>query len=343
MAITREAAGTFHDPLVGPDETGLPDGFFDRLMFNLHPVDALAPSLITGFGIYPGKDTSDGFVVVSDRAEQRNLRFSTVLGVGGRAGAGPLRVEVVEPNREWRLRLAPNEIDVEFDLTWRARTPAWFGTIAVTNASTQRTSFDHLFQSGRYQGTLTIDGAGTRVDGWYGQRDRSRGVRTMSGGQGLHIWYQAQFPEFAVGFLLVETRTHERLLLEGAIMAEDGTLDPIIDVRHALEFTDGLDLIGGQVEVRTASGRRHLMHADAGVGGGYMAGAGYGGHHGISHGLDHIESDRYPLDGSISPRTLDSALTDRLCAFDLDGVAGVGIFEFALSRSNSYRYQPSLR
>jgi hypothetical protein len=35
-------------------------------------------------------------------------------------------------------------------------------------------------------------------------------------------------------------------------------------------------------------------------------------------------------------------LTDRLCAFDLGGVAGSGIFEFALTRSSSYRYRPSL-
>ncbi|GGL16997.1 DUF7064 domain-containing protein [Nocardia jinanensis] len=343
MAITQEPSRVFHDPLVGPEQTGLPDGFFDRLMFNLHPVDALSPSLITGFGIYPGKDTADGFVVVSDATEQRNLRFSTVLSATERDGAGPLRVEVVEPNRVWRLRLTQNEIGAEFDLTWRARTPAWFGEIAVTNASAQRTSFEHLFQSGHYEGSLTLDGTRVPVDGWYGQRDRSRGVRTMSGGQGLHIWYQAQFPDCSIGFLLVETRSHDRLLLEGAVMGEDGTLDGIVDVRHALEFTDGLDLVGGKVAVSTATGRTYLVDADARAGGGFMAGAGYGGHHGVSQGLDHVESDRFPLDGSVSPRMLDSALTDRLCAFTLDGVAGSGIFEFALTRSSSYRYRPSLR
>lgn len=342
MVTAQDATGTFHDPLVGPEEKDLPKGFFDRLMFNMHPTDALSPSIIMGFGIYPPAGTADGFVVVSGATEQRNLRFSTRLGETDRRGAGPLRCEVVEPNKQWRLRLAPNEIGAEFDLTWRARTPAWWGEVAVTNSSAQRTSFDHLFQSGRYEGTLSIDGHSVAVDGWYGQRDRSRGVRTMSGGQGLHIWYQAQFPEFSIGFLLVETRGHERLLLEGAVMREDGRLDTVTEVRHALEFTDGLDLVGGDVEVTTATGERYLVHADARAGGGFMAGAGYGGHHGVDHGSGHIESDRYRLDGSVSPRTLDSALTDRLCAFDLDGVAGSGIFEFALTRSSSYRYRPSL-
>lgn len=341
MAAPTDTA-SFHDRLVGPEDVDLPPGFFDRLMFNMHPVQDLSPSVIMGYGIYPPRGTSDGFVVVSDGAEQRNLRFSSEIEASGRDGAGPFSFEIVEPNQEWRLRLAPNDIAVEFDLSWRARTPAWFGEVAVENASATRTAFDHLFQSGRYEGSLRIDEREIAVDGWYGQRDRSRGVRTMAGGQGLHVWYQAQFPEFAIGFLLVETRDHDRLLLEGAVMHQDGRLDPITDVRHGLQFTDTGDLIEGDVLVVTAAGEKYPVHADARAGGGYMAGAGYGGHHGESHGIDHIEHDRYPLDGSVSPRTLDSALTDRLCSFNLDGTRGSGIFEFALTRSSKYRYRPTL-
>jgi hypothetical protein len=341
MSTTHDDATTFHDPLVGADTIDLPDGFFDRLMFNMHPELDRSPSVIMGFGLYPPKDTVDGFVVLSTAGEQRNLRFSSLLSATGRHGAGPFRFEVEEPNALWRLQLGANEIGVELDVLWRARTPAWFGEVAVTNESAQRTAFDHLFQSGRYEGELTIDGESVSVDGWYGQRDRSRGVRTMSGGQGLHIWYQAQFPDFSIGFLMVETRQHDRLLLEGAVMHENGRLDPITDVRHALSFTDDLDLVDGEVEVSTASGEVYRVHADARAGGGFMAGAGYGGHHGVSRGVDHVESDRYDLGGAVSPRSLDSALTDRLCAFDLDGVKGAGIFEFALTRSSRYQYRPS--
>jgi hypothetical protein len=50
----------------------------------------------------------------------------------------------------------------------------------------------------------------------------------------------------------------------------------------------------------------------------------------------------YPLDGTVTPRMLDSALTDRLTAFTWAGVAGSGIFEFALTRSSSYTYRPTL-
>ena len=250
---------------------------------------------------------------------------------------------MVEPNLTWHLTLGPNPTGMEFDLTWRARTPGWFGEVGVENAASGATSFDHLFQSGRYEGTLTIDGETQAVDGWYGQRDRSRGVRTMAGGQGLHIWYQAQFPDRSVGFLYVENREHVQLLLEGAVMHESGQLDPITLVRHDLRFDDSLDLQAGTVEVTTGSGEVYVIGADASAGGGYMSGGGYGGGHGKPVGRDHLEHDVYPLDGSVSPKTVDSALTDRLTAFKWNGVKGSGIFEFAHSRSLKYRYRPSLR
>jgi hypothetical protein len=334
---------TFHDELVDPDTADLPERFFDRFVFNLHAVDATAPSVLFGLGIYPPKDTIDGFVVLVTESEQRNVRFSTELSATDGASAGPFSWQVLEPMKTWHVALTPNPTGLEFDLIWRARAPAWFGEVAVRGGETVTAAFDHLFQSGFYEGMLSIDGERRQIDGWYGQRDRSRGVRTMAGGQGLHIWYQAQFPDRSVGFLLVEDRQQARLLLEGAVMHVDGGLDPITDVTHDLDFDERLDLRGGRVRVVTEAGASYVIDSDASAGGGYMAGAGYGGHHGRPVGRDHIEHDIYPLDGTVSPRTLDSSLTDRLAAFTWDGQAGTGIFEFALTRSRSYAYQPTLR
>src|SRR5690606_8785716 len=123
-----------------------PERFFDRFMFNMHPQDALTPALIMGYGLYPPKDAADGFVVVTNDREQRNLRFATTPSSTRQDGAGPFRFDVVEPNKQWRLRLRPNDIGVEFDVTWHARTPAWFGEVAVENTQDTATSFDHLFQ-----------------------------------------------------------------------------------------------------------------------------------------------------------------------------------------------------
>jgi hypothetical protein len=332
----------FGDELVGPDTPDLPERFFDRFVFNLHATDATAPSILFGFGIYPPKDTVDGFVILVNETEQRNVRYSTELSATDWSSAGPFSYEVVEPMKTWHVVMGPNQTGVEFDLTWRARTPAWHGEIAVKENGKVTAAFDHLFQSGFYDGTLTIDGETRQIDGWYGQRDRSRGVRTMSGGQGLHIWYQAQFDDRSIGFILVEDRQHQRRFLEGAVMHADGGLDTIVDVGHDLNFDENLDLVSGRVEVATASGARYVIDADASAGGGYMAGGGYGGHHGKPAGRDQVEHDVYPLDGSVSPRTVATSLTDRLAAFTWDGKPGLGIFEFALTRSPSYTYQPTV-
>jgi hypothetical protein len=332
----------FHDELVTSASPDLPERFFDRFVFNLHPTDATAPSVLCGFGIYPTRDVVDGFAILVTETEQRNVRFSTELTATDGDGAGPFRFEVVEPMKTWHLTLGPNPTGMEFDVTWRARTQAWFGDVAVTNTNGVPSSFEHLVQSGLYEGTVTIDGETHDVEGWYGQRDRSRGVRNMSGGQGLHLWYQAQFPDRSVGFLFVEGRDHEPILLEGAVMHTDGELDDIVGVRHDLRFNDNLDLESGRVEVTTASGAVYQIDADASAGGGYMSGGWYGGQHGRPMGRDYQEQDVYPLDGSVSPRTVDSALTDRLAKFTWGDVEGYGIFEFAHSRSSNYTYQPSL-
>ena len=279
-------------------------------------------------------------MILVNGTEQRNLRYSTELSATDWASAGPFSYEVVEPMKTWHVAVGPNQTGVEFDLTWRARTPAWYGEIAVKENGLLTAAFDHLFQSGFYDGTLTIDGETSQIEGWYGQRDRSRGVRTMSGGQGLHIWYQAQFADRSVGFILVEDRQHARRFLEGAVMHVDGGLDTIVDVGHDLHFDENLDLVTGRVEVATESGARYVIDTDASAGGGYMAGGGYGGHHGRPAGRDHVEHDVYPLDGSVSPRTVGTSLTDRLAAFTWDGQPGLGIFEFALTRSPSYTYRP---
>jgi hypothetical protein len=340
-------AHDFPDELLTAADASLPERFFDRMMFNLHPPAAsssaeLLPTLIVGAGIYPARDTTDGYAMAVLPGEQRNVRFSTELGATRPGAVGPLRWTVLEPLRSWRLVLEDNPTGCSFDVVWTARTPPLVRDVDVANAATEASSFVHLVQSGRYTGQLTVDGESQDVGGWFGQRDRSRGVRTMSGGQGLHVWFQAQFPEHCVSFLLVEGRDGSRLLLEGAVLGEDGTLDPVVDVAHDLVLDAGLDLRSGTVRVRTGSGRERVLDIDASGRGVHMAGGGYGGAHGRPRGVDHLEHDVYRLDGSVTPRGLDTALTDRPAVLSSAGERGVGIVEFAATRSPSYRYRPTL-
>jgi len=92
--------------------------------------------------------------------------------------------------------------------------------------------------------------------------------------------------------------------------------------------------------LKDGSSSSYTIETDASAGGGLIAG--YGGHHGRPAGRDHLEFDGYPLDGSVTQRTPGTSLTDRLATFDGNGTAGPGIFEFALTRSRSYTYRPTL-
>ena len=142
--------GGFHDALVTRATEDMPEKFFDRFMFNLHPDGRTAPSVILGAGVYPPRNVVDGFVVLTTGTEQRNLRYSTEHSETDGASVGPLRWETVDDNSTWRIQLGENKTGLELDLLWHARAPYWLGSVDVENTDGNVTSFDHLFQPGRY-------------------------------------------------------------------------------------------------------------------------------------------------------------------------------------------------
>lgn len=329
------------DALVTESPTGADPTFFDRFYFNLHGTDP-TPLVMIGAGVYPPAGVVDGYILVVDGDTQHNLRFSNES--GSSTGVGPLAWRTDEPLQQWHLSVAPNPLGLELDVTWNARTAAWqTEDITVDNGRGETSNFSHFFQSGSYTGTMTWAGQTSTVDGWLGQRDRSRGVRVVAGGQGMHLWVQAQLPDRSVAFIMDETRSHEMYLCDGAVLHTDRSTDPIIDVRHDLTFDDGLDFREGRLLVTTESGEQLHIAVDGTSGGGFLSGGGYGGWHGKRHGADYVEHDSFTLDGSVSPRTLDMPLTDRPARFEIDGVTGTGVFEFAVTRSPSYTYRPSLK
>ncbi|MFF0105914.1 DUF7064 domain-containing protein [Streptomyces hirsutus] len=330
------------DRLLSTLPEGVAPDFFDRFYFNLHG-STPDPLIMIGAGVYPGTGVVDAYVLRVDGGVQRNLRLGDEPGDLATGALGPLSWRIVEPLAEWALALGPNPLGVEFDVVWRARTAAWrTEDIEVDNGRGGQSRFGHFFQSGRYEGTLTLDGERRDVTGWLGQRDRSRGVRVVAGGQGLHLWVQAQFADRSIAFMLDEDRSNQVIMCDGGVLWENGETDPIVSVAHRLQFDDGLDFRRGELRIVTKSGEDFTLTADGTFGGGFLSGGGYGGWHGKRHGRNHVAYDEFPLDGSVTPRNLDMPLTDRPAVFSLNGEQGAGVFEFAHSRSARYTYRPSL-
>jgi hypothetical protein len=319
-----------------------PTPAFDRTYFNLHGSSRGDGFLVLGIGTYPATGTADAYVVAvpGGGESQRNLRMSTVLdpATGGRIG--PISWKTIEPHREWTLRLESNPSGVELDVVWRARSAIFVIPDYRTADDGGASEYAHLFQSGFYDGSLTIDGKRTEIRGWHGQRDRSKGRRRTHDRLGMHLWVQAQLPDGCIGFLYNEDRQGRASHFNGANMRPDGSLDRIVSLRHDLRFNEAYELEGGHFELEFSSGDKRFLKVESTGRGILMQGAGYNGWHGVPRGHDHLEFEEWPLDGSRTPRNLEIGITDALCQFDCSGVAGSGITEYALTRSASYTYRP---
>ena len=161
---------------------GTDRNFYDRYFFNGYTSDG-SSFFAAALGVYPHLNIMDGaFCVVADGV-QHNLRVSRVLGMERMDTAiGPLAIEVLEPLRTLRIRVARNDHGVSADLTFRLRAPA-IEEPRFTYRIGPRTVMDYtrLTQNGTYEGWIDIKGKRINVthDTHQGTRDRSWGVRPV--------------------------------------------------------------------------------------------------------------------------------------------------------------------
>ncbi len=237
--------------------------FFDRYYFNLHGCsDELF--LIFGMGQYPNLGVQDAFVAVAHDGIHRVVRASRELGADRMdLSTGPFRVEVLEGLRRLRLVLEPNEHGVAMDLTWQGATPArlepphrmrQFERLTI---DTQR-----LWQTGRWSGSLEIDGETFEItpDRWWGNRDRSWGVRPIGEPEppGIRrtdptpgiLWSYAvtQFRDCGILYMCQESPTGERVLEAAVRVYNDEAREPEPLGRPEFDF-------------EFESGTRHVKHA----------------------------------------------------------------------------------
>lgn len=318
----------------------------ERFIIEVHdPAGAML--MHTGLGIYPNTGYMDGFAVVWQGGEQRNLRVGRTLARDRwRLGAGPLAFEIIDPMRSWTMSCEPGGHGFSFDLRFDRRTaPYQMPTQRIERDGFLLVGYSHFVQAGTYSGWIEIDGRRYDCTGWAGERDRSWGVRPASARvrRGLHTWLPMQWDDLSIWVWTHEDERGHQDGLCGAIRPvaapgeEPATPIPVVAYEHDLE----LELIGphrvlagGRLRISGADGHVHEVDVEPLPPLMSLIGGGYGGKdaQGTPKGELFVEHERWSTDPGIFARIPHSIL-ERSCRFTrADGAVGYGEFELCIGR-----------
>jgi hypothetical protein len=300
--------------------------------------------VVVGLAFYPNLGTAEAFAIVNVHGQHATVRAHRSLGNDRMdMELGPFRFEVVEPFRQWRLQLGPNEFGVTFDLSWFDTKRPIFrqlgaGMIVGGRAVSPVAGYDGF---GRQEGWVEAGGQRfdvTRSD-YLGTRDHHWGTRDGVGGPGRYMGMQhphsgewVEFEDFGVwgDHLLYNLgdRTHKK----------SGTLARRL---HRMRFEDDthlllsgeVDLVFADDSVKTMSFER-LGHQIA-----FLRCGMYGGPNGgtpdgnLWHGMKVAWGDEVVVTGETYDVT-DPAIRTRLagqdqhhCRIACDGEVTYGLIE----------------
>lgn len=297
---------------------GTDRNFYDRYFFNGMSLDG-SFFFAVAFGIYPQLDIMDGaFSVVID-GKQHVLRVSKRMN-GDRLNltVGPLSIEIVQPLKTLRIRVAPNDGALAADITLTTRHDPIEEPRFTRRVGTRAfMDYTRLTQNGAWSGWISVGGTKVTLNPaeHFGTRDRSWGVRPVGKSdsqppaqgalsQFFWLWTPANFADQVV-FCHTNDDAHgrpwnRRAVVEGA----GGSNQPAVefeDVSPSYTWRPGSRRIDtlkvrmtsheGEAELRFRTGTHF-----------YMQGIGYT-HPEWGHGMD-----RGPLD--VAHETLDLAAVD---------------------------------
>lgn len=314
-----------------------------------------------GFGQYPNLAVQDAFFNVVAGDDHHVLRASHLLADRMHIGAGPLRIEIVEPLKRFRLIVEENASGIAADLVYDATVPVYVEPRHV-HISHGRTLMDYqrYDQVGTWTGHIDLPGRRIEVSperGWNAYRNHSWGVRPVgeaepSGVRGDHsvisqfpqlgMWNYAtmQFDDFAILYLLNENDSGARPI-EGAVRIwkdAERLLDQLGRAEADHRFVPGTrNIAGATIRFPDAPGGpitveiEPLMRCYITVGTGYGTGHGIQDHwrHGKYMGaswFDHLHCSNAALEA----QGADKLYVENLARFVLNGDAvGYGYHETA--------------
>ncbi len=166
--------------------------------------------VVAGMGIYPNLGTAEAFAIVNRRGQHTTVRAHRKLGLNRvDMTVGPIHFELVEPFRQWRLQLDPNEHGTSFDIAWfDTKRPVYrnqgSGLFMGTRPFAGVAGYDGF---GRQEGWVVVDDErfelttqtylGTRDHHW-GTRDGVGGRAHWSGHQHPHSGEWVEFEEYGI-------------------------------------------------------------------------------------------------------------------------------------------------
>lgn len=267
-------------------------------------------------------------------------------------GAGPIRLEIVEPMRRVRLTVQDNESGISCDLLFSTRSAAvreprqtlWSGTRRTMDA----TRYD---QFGRWEGWVSHPGGRFDVDEetCLGIKDRSWGVRRfgdpepvgpVSSHRPLFLWTPIFWDDHVSHAIVFDAPDGHPLVREGVEIplyartedvteVEDGRARRMHSVDHQVDYHPGTRLASrAKIELVEEDGSRRLIRLEPvlkfqqkGIGYGHLR---WG--HGIWRGDDSLNYE------SFAPQNLDPLQQENIHVQQVvrasDGLqSGVGILE----------------
>jgi hypothetical protein len=263
-----------------------------------------------GLGKYQNRGIIDGFGGVSRGKEQWTVRGSRELASAPeQSGVGPVQMEVVEPLKQMRFRLEPNDVQpISFDIVLSGVTPPYFEERnLVRNRHTGRIDVDVIryHQGGWASGTVTVDGQTHEVqpEEWFGFRDHSWGVRQAIGepltdlipSQAIRPGTRGGMKWSPAFFRRPDGTYYETAIfvVEGAweyssayINDADGNQVPVRCVSPRIDYdTRTRYVTGGELVLTMESGEERVIEVEVlGDSGFFLKTAGYGAWEGHKHG-----------------------------------------------------------
>jgi hypothetical protein len=325
---------------------------YDRYFFNGYTRDG-SLFFAAALGLYPNRKVMDAaFSVVRDGRQYSLIASRRAPLDPSETEVGPIRVQIEEPLRRLRLKVAPNEQGLEADLVFEAR------TVAVQEPHFQihdgvRLVMDvtRLTQWGSWSGSVKVDGQQVALDPKevLGCRDRSWGVRRVGerdggapGGtfQFFWLWAPLNFDDVCVHFDVNEDGEGRQWHSNGVVIpilksASDSVIDPggattsMASVEHHIQWETGARrstraqlLLNPKTEQPIKVDLEPMLTFQ-------MIGIGYG-HpewgHGMWKGESAVFGDSWKL-SDINPLDPRNLHIQQLCRAKMAGKEGVGVLE----------------